>query len=289
MAVSHYFNNFSVVKINEQRMYEDLLCESIRITGHDIYYIPRENWDDTDLIFGENLSSKFERAYQMEMYISNVEGFDGDNELFTKFGLELREGSNFVVAKRAFDKYVPSNITGRPREGDLLYVPVMNRIFEVKFVEEELLFFAKGRRYPYIYEMRCELFRYNNEKITTGIDEIDEIDVTASYTIELVMGSIGNYNIGEIVYQGANLAYATASAKVGNWIPNDRKLHLVDIKGTFATTSNVIGASSNTRTTPTSTETQGDFVYYDFFNNKQIQTEANTIIDFSETNPFGIP
>lgn len=289
MATSHYFNNFSAVKINEQRMYEDLLVESIRIMGHDIYYLPREEWDDTDLVFGENMSSRFERAYQMEMYIANVDGFEGDNEFFTKFGLEIREGSNFIVTKRAFDKYVPSSITIRPREGDLLYVPVMKRIFEVKFVEEELMFFAKGRRVPYIYELRCELFRYNNEKIETGVDDIDQIDADASYTIELVMGGSGNYNIGEIVYQGANLTSAAATAKVGDWQPNERKLYLMDINGTFSTTANVVGVDSNTRTIPSSTDTLGDHVYYDLFNNKQIQTEANTIIDFTEINPFGTP
>ena len=270
-------------------MYEDLLVESIRIMGHDIYYLPREEWDDTDLVFGENMSSRFERAYQMEMYIANVDGFEGDNEFFTKFGLEIREGSNFIVTKRAFDKYVPSSITIRPREGDLLYVPVMRRIFEVKFVEEELMFFAKGRRVPYIYELRCELFRYNNEKIETGVDDIDQIDADASYTIELVMGGSGNYNIGEIVYQGANLTSAAATAKVGDWQPNERKLYLMDINGTFSTTANVVGVDSNTRTIPSSTDTLGDHVYYDLFNNKQIQTEANTIIDFTEINPFGTP
>jgi hypothetical protein len=225
----------------------------------------------------------------MEMYISNVDGFTGDNELFTKFGLEIREGSNFIVAKRTFDKYVPTTITIRPREGDLLFIPVMNRLFEIKYVEEELMFFGKGARTPYLYELRCELFRYNNEKIETGVQVIDDIDINASYTIELVLNGTGHYNIGEIVYQGANLTVATATAKVGNWDPNNRKIYLVDINGTFANGSNVIGASSNTRGAVTSSDTQGDHVYYDFFNNKQIQTEANTIIDFSETNPFGSP
>lgn len=257
--------------------------------GHDIYYLPRESWSDTDEIFGENLSSRFDRAYQMEMYIANTDGFSGDNELFTKFGLEIREGSNFIVSKRTFDKYVPSNLTIRPREGDLLFVPVMNRIFEIKFVEEELLFFGKGLRTPYIYELRCELFRYNNEKIDTGVEVIDDIDVNASYTIELVLSGTGNYNIGEIVYQGANLAAATVTAKVNNWDPNNRKIYLVDIKGNFANGSNIIGAVSNTNGVVLSTDTLGDHVFYDFFNNKQIQTEANNIIDFTETNVFGTP
>lgn len=289
MATSHYFRNFDLSKINEQRLYEDLLTESIKIMGHDIYYLPRESWSDTDELFGENLSSRFERAYQMEMYIVNTDGFSGENELFTKFGLEIREGSNFIVTKRTFDKYMPSSLTIRPREGDLLFVPVMNRIFEIKFVEEELLFFGKGLRTPYIYELRCELFRYNNEKIETGVNVIDDIDVNASYTIELILTGSGNYNIGEAVYQGANLAAATATAKVGNWDPNNRKIYLVDINGNFANGLNIIGTQSNTSGTVTSTDTLGDHIYYDFFNNKQIQTEANNIIDFSETNVFGTP
>lgn len=289
MATSKYFNNFSAVKTNEQYLYEDLLVESIRIMGHDIFYLPREQWEDTDLLFGENLSSKFERAYQMEMYISNVDGYEGDNDFFSKFGLEKREGINFILSKRTFDKYVPSNITIRPREGDLLYIPLQKRIFEIKFIEENLMFFTAGRRLPYIYELRCELFRYNNEKIETGVSEVDQIDSDTSYNIELTMGGTGNYNIGEVVYQGSNVAYASATAKVVNWEINSRKLYLMDIKGTFATTSNVVGADSNTRCTPTSTDTLADNVYYDFFNNKQIDNEANNIIDFSEINVFGKP
>lgn len=289
MATSHYFRNFGLNKVNEQRLYEDLLTESIRIMGHDIYYLPREAWTDTDEIFGENLSSRFDRAYQMEMYIANTSGFEGENELFTKFGLEIREGSNFIVSKRTFDKYVPTNIAYRPREGDLLYVPVMNRIFEIKFVEEELLFFGKGLRTPYIYELRCELFRYNNEKINTGVEIIDDIDASISYTIELQVTGTGHYNIGEIVYQGANLSAATVTAKVSNWDPNSRKIYLVDINGTVANGANIIGSSSNTRGSVYSTDTLGDHVFYDFFNNKQIQTEANNIIDFSEKNVFGTP
>ena len=289
MAVSKYFNNFSATKTSEQLLFEDLLVESIKITGHDIYYLPREAWEDTDLLFGENLSSRFERAYQMEMYISNVDGFEGDNDFFSKFGLEKREGSNFILSKRTFDRYVPSNITIRPREGDLLYVPVMKRIFEITFIEENLMFFSVGKRLPYIYELRCELFRYNNEKIETGVSEVDQIDSEVSYNIELVMGGTGHYNIGELVYQGTNILTANTTAKVSNWDGNSRKLYLIDIKGTFNTTSNVIGFDSNTRAIPVSTDTMGDHVYYDLFNNKQIDNEANNIIDFSEINVFGRP
>lgn len=289
MATNHYFRPFPGIKTNEQRLFEDLLGESIRIHGHNIYYIPREDWNDTDQIFGENMQSKFERAYLIEMYIANVDGYEGDGDFFSKFGLEIRENSNFVVAKRAFDKNIPSSITIRPREGDLLYVPVMTKMFEIKFVEEELMFFTKGNRVPYVYELRCETYRTSNEKFNTGVEVIDNVDVNASYTVQLTLSGSGNYFIGETVYQGTTLASANASAKVGNWDPSNNIIYLVETKGTFANSSNLIGNTSLTSRSVATSNTQGDYVYYDFFDNRQIQSEANTFMDMSEINPFGVP
>lgn len=271
-------------------MYEDLISESIRIHGHDIYYMPREDWKDTDEIFGENIYSKFERAYQMEMYVANVQGFEGDGDFFSKFGLELRDTANFVVARRTFNKYMPTNITARPREGDLLYVPTFNKIFEIKFVEEELLFFARrGSKVPYLYELRVEAFRYANEQINTGVEVIDDVEDKNVYAIQLNLSGSGNYNIGEVVYQGANLSYATASAKVSNWDSTNNKIQLINVKGDFVAAGNLRGVSSNTLKTISTTDTYGDYVYYDLFNNKDLQNQGNNFIDLSETNPFGTP
>lgn len=290
MPTNHYFRPFpGNVKTNEQRLFEDLLVESIKIHGHDIYYIPRETWSDTDTIFGENMQSKFDRAYLIEVYIANVDGYEGDGDFFSKFGLEIRENSNFILSKRSFEKIIPSSITIRPREGDLLYVPVMTKLFEIKFVEEELMFFTKGHRIPYVYELRCETYRASNEQFNTGVEIIDQVDVDASYTIQLTLGGSGNYNIGEIVYQGNTLNTATATAKVGNWEPTNNTIYLVEIKGDFSTTGNLVGSTSLTTRSVAASNTQGDYVYYDFFDNKQLQTEANTFMDLSEINPFGLP
>lgn len=280
MPVNHYFNHFSAIKTSEQRLYEDLLVESIRIHGHNIYYLPREDWDETDTLFGENVQSKFSRAYIMEMYIANVDGWQGDGDFFSKFGLEIRDNSSFVVSKRTFERYMPSTIARRPREGDLLYVPVMQKIFEIKFVEEELLFFSKGNKTPYIYELRTEAFRYANEKLDTGVEVIDDIDTQSSYTIEISLSGEGNYIIGETVTSGA------VSGVVGNWDSISKKLYLYDIVGQF-TTGNVIGMQSNTDMAIANTDTLGDFTYYDLSDNKLIDDEANTILDRTESNPFG--
>lgn len=290
MAVSNYFNNYSGVVTNEQRLLEDVVTESIKIMGHDCWYVPREGFDPTDPIYGENTKSKFERAYLMEFYLANVEGYEGDGDFFSKFGLEIRDTSNFICSRRTFERYVPSSIAIRPREGDLIFVPVLQKLFEIKFVEEELLFFSIGKRSPYIYELRCELFRYSQESINTGVEDIDHVEHTLGYAIEVnVTNGTGNYQRDEIVYQGANLAYATASADVREWNPLTNTMEIINVKGSFANGVLLIGATSNARYTISATDDMGDYLDYDTYDNRHIQTEANTFIDFSETNPFGTP
>lgn len=288
MPVNHYFQNYSAAKNNEQRLYEDLLVESIQIMGHDVYYLPRESWDQTDQIFGENVNARFEKAYKIDMYIANVDGFQGDGEFFSKFGLEIRDNSTFVVARRTFMKWIPANVTLRPREGDLIYVPLMNKIFEVTFVEDKATFYTSGNRLPVIYELRCETFRYSNENLDTGIPEIDEIEDQTTYTIEVELTGNGNYQIGETVFQGTDISNATFIATVSNWDGANNKIYLHDINGTVYSSNTLIGLTSNTRNQVTTIDTMGDHVYYDIFDNKLIQDEANNYIVI-EANPFGKP
>jgi hypothetical protein len=290
MATSVYFNNFSPSVINEHMLLEDLIVESIQIMGHDVKYMPREVYDATDDVLGESVNSKFTRAYGMEMYLANVEGYEGDGDFFSKFGLEIRDTSNFVVSRRAFEKYIPSQIAIRPREGDLIYVPLLNKIFEIKFVEEELMFFSLGKRQPYMYELRCEVFRFSNEDFETGDSEVDDLEHSAAYTILLNLSTgSGNYYQDEVVYQGSNVASATATAEVKHWIPDENKLEVINIKGAFNLNANIIGKLSNTRYVLASQDDLADLVDYDDSDNRIIQTEANTFIDLSEINPFGVP
>jgi hypothetical protein len=194
------------------------------------------------------------------------------------------------VSARAFNKYVPSNIATRPREGDLLYVPVMRKLFELKFVEEELNFFSIGKRNPYMYELRCELFRFSDENFETGVEEIDDVNAEASYTIELSLGNgTGTFYDGEIVYQGSNVATSNVKATVTDYDVATKKITLHNIIGTFATATNIRGVTSNAAYTVTSTDTLGDYVFYDDYDNKELQTEASLFIDLSEINPFGMP
>jgi hypothetical protein len=258
--------------------------------GHDCFYIPRDSYNGDDEIYGETINARFTRAYSMEVYLANVEGYEGDGDFFSKFGLEIRDTSNFVVSTRTFNKYVPTNIADRPREGDLLYVPVMRKIFEIKFVEEELNFFSIGKRNPYMYELRCELFRFSDENFDTGVEEIDDVEKDASYTIQLNLGTgSGNYLSGELVYQGSNVSTSNTKAIVTEFDPISKVLTLHNIVGTFATATNLRGNTSNALYVVTSTDILGDYTFYDDYDNKEIQTEGALFIDLSEINPFGMP
>lgn len=290
MATSVYFNNYSVGVINEQRLLEDLIVESIKIMGHDCFYIPRDSYNGDDEIYGETINARFTRAYTMEMFVANVEGYEGDGDFFSKFGLEIRDTSNFIISTRSFQKYIPTNIALRPREGDLIYVPVMRKLFEIKFVEEELNFFSIGKRNPYMYELRCELFRFSDEQIDTGVDEVDEVMSENSYTIQLTLGNgSGVFHDGEIVYQGTNLATSNVRATVTNYDTDTKKITLHNIVGSFATSTNIRGNTSNALYNVTATDELGDYVFYDQYDNRNLQNEAALFIDLSEINPFGNP
>ena len=290
MATSVYFNSFSPAIINEQRLMEDVIVESIKIMGHDVKYLPREAYDSTDDVIGESPQAKFNRAYTVEMYLSNVEGYEGEGDFFSKFGLEIRDTSNFIISRKTFERYIPSTVAKRPREGDLIFVPLLGKLFEIKFVEEELMFFSLGKRNPFIYELRCEVFRYSQEDFETGDEEIDDIEHLVAYTTELNLGvGSGNYYINEILYQGANLSSSAVSAEVKNWDWANNKLQVINIKGSFTNGSNVIGSSSNTRYTLTSYDDLADLINADDSDNRVIQSEANNFIDLTEINPFGVP
>jgi hypothetical protein len=140
--------------------------------GHDLYYLPRTRIED-DLIYGEDTYSEFNSQYFVEMYIKNVEGFAGQGDFLSKFNLEIRDQVTFTVARRTFNEEVGAYTSFvRPREGDLIYFPLNNKIFEIKFVEHEAIFYQLGALQT--FDLTCELFEYSNEIFNTGISQIDE-------------------------------------------------------------------------------------------------------------------
>lgn len=291
MATSQYFNNYPAAPTNEQFVVEDLIVESIQQFGADVFYCPRASLSEQDLIYGEDPGSLFDNAHPIEVYLSSVMGFEGQSEFFSKFGLEIRDPMKIIMARRSFNRHVPG--LSRPREGDLIWIPQLDNMFEIKFVESEKDFYQMGRRPPnfFFYEINIELYKFSNERFATGIEAIDALARNYSYTIQLTMGAgSGAYQVNEYVYQGANLSSATASATVKGWDRTAKILDIVNIKDVFAEGTAVKGNTSSANYTLTSYN-RDDFsgVTEELADNVRIENEANSWIDFSESNPFGDP
>lgn len=186
MALNPYFNNHDYKPT--QDLMEDLVEESIKINGINVYYIPRR-FVDLDQIFGEDSSSFFKDAIQIEMYMDNYSGFAGEREIISKFGLEIRDTLSLVVSKRRFQKESakfpvmsdrPVQISN-PMEGDLIWYPFTKALFEIKFVDTKEVFFQFGKLYT--YKLECELFKYSHESLDTGISDIDAIEDNISKSV----------------------------------------------------------------------------------------------------------
>ena len=212
----------------------------------------------------------------------------------SKFGLEIRDTDSFVLSRRSFLNTVPGELRMRPQEGDLVYVPVLHKMYEIKFVENELMFHSIGKRLPFVYEMRCEAFRGSQEPMNTGVQEIDNVAAENNYTMQLTVGnpiSEQDFLMGETVFQSANgnIHGAYAQAVVKEWFASNNNLYVYNVVGQFDTSANLIGSSSLANWHVISTDTMTDFNNYDLFDNRELNTDAGIILDLSETNPFGTP
>jgi len=285
MATSVYFNYQDASR--EQFLIEDMVIESIKNHGIDIYYIPRDSQSELDELFGDDPVKSYTSAYKMEVYLETFDNFKGNQEFFSKFGLQIEKGVELALARRTFERYIPFTTRNTPKEGDLIYLSVQEKLMEIKNVEEEKNFFQAGKVAAYMYGLSCETFKYNGEILTTGVPSIDEVADQNAFSIEFTMqaGGTSTYIDGEIVYQGASLAASTAKAYVRSWDKTNLKLVLRNIRGAF-TGATVIGVSSDAQWTLVSGNTQEDATEpYD--DNVRIETEADNILDWSETNPFG--
>ena len=280
MATNKYFNNFAYAR--EQDLVEDLTIESIKIYGHNVKYLPK-TISGIDHLFGEDKLLKYETAADVEMYVKNVEGFEGEGEFMSKFGVQLNDQLTLTVARKRFDQIRTEKLTtevgynylqesantdapsrqfltgnnhtesivletgttgvnaysitaNRPQEGDLVFFPLVNKIFEIKFVEHEDIFYQTGRLQS--YDLRCELFKYSSEQIRTGNTEIDSTETAG--TLDTLLYEL-------LLEDGDNLL-----EEEGDSLVQEYQLFTQDA-----------GA-----------------------NNSFFQSEGESIIDFSERNPF---
>jgi len=195
---------------NEQRLVEDLIIESLKIYGHDAYYLPR-TLVNKDTIFDEDELSKFTQAYPLEMYLDNVNGYEGQGDIFTRFGLEVRDQATFVLSKRRWEDMVLTSggtftQTTRPSEGDLIYLEKTKSLFEIRYVDFQNPFYQLNQ--IYVFRLTCELFEYSSEDLDTGIATIDAVETTYSqdmleYQIQLEDGGLWlKEDTGSIINEG---------------------------------------------------------------------------------------
>ena len=202
----------------EQKFMENLIVESIEIYGQNIYYLPR-TYVNKDTILNEVESSEFTQALQVRAYVNNVEGWEGQGELLSKFGIRIEDKTTFIFSRKKFEEKVDDNATlnveGLPNEGDLIWFPITKHLFEIKFVEVERPFYQLGK--GYVWECQCELFEYSDEEIDTGVAEIDAIETAFANAIKLIMdpGGTGDFTVGEDVVGDLFLATATATIDSG--------------------------------------------------------------------------
>ena len=270
MTTNKYFNNFTYGR--EQDTQDDLIVESIKIYGQDVKYMPRTLVKEDDL-FGEDILSKFETAVDLEMYIKNTTGFEGEGDFLSKFGLEIRDQVTFTMARKRWDQITTEKLidevgfnyqietantgaysnshslmletgsangysitSSRPNEGDLIFFPLNEKLYEIKFVEHEEIFYPHGKLYT--YDLACDLFQYSSQQLDTGNTAIDSLELS--------------YSADQLFYQFTLENGDTLTGEDGDYIVQEYRLETTD------------NAANN-----------------EFFTQQSLD-----FIDFSETNPF---
>lgn len=272
MATSTYFQKFS--HTNEQNLIDSIVIESIKIYGHDVNYILRSS-SNFDNIFQEDDLTSFSSQYPIEMYIKNVDGFEGEGDFVGRFGLEIRDQITFSVAQSRFQSL--NTGLSRPKEGDLIYFPLTKKLFEIQFVEHEAIFYQTGKLQT--YDLTCELFEYSNEDLDTGITAIDNIEKENAFQTKQTISTLSaNFTVGETVTGSQSSVTAEVVSNTSS------EIVIINMTGTFTNGETITGSSSG------STATIG-IITQEFVNDQQaentnIQTFSDSIIDFSENNPF---
>jgi hypothetical protein len=228
------------------------------------------------------------------MYLETFNDYGGQQEFFSKFGLQIEKTARVAVARRTFEKYVPRDLRNIPKEGDLIYLPIQRKLMEIRFVERDMSFFQLGKVEPYMYALSLETFKYNGEFINTGIEEIDAVCDESAISTDFVLnantyGSAATFARGEIAYQGADVANASSFGIVVEFDRPAGVLTLRNIKGSFANGVMIVGNTSGATANLLSYDILVTATPGEISDNKIIETEADSILDFSESNPFGEP
>ncbi|MGH7744862.1 MAG: hypothetical protein ACREQ5_08645 [Candidatus Dormibacteria bacterium] len=281
MPTNKYFSGYN--ETNQQQLYRDLIDEVVKLFGIDCIYIPRTSLSQPDLLFGDDPTKAYSGAYFMAVYIQNVDGFEGPGDLFTKFGLVINKQLRLLLGNTEFQTATTGSLGVRAREGDIIWMPNFQALWEIKFVNADRFFYAFGAKSFYGWELICEEFRYNNETITTGYDDIDNKvnDVTIGYQMQMNANGIGTFIINEKITQ----ANTNASAYVLSWNLPAQELEVKNLVGSFQPNNTVVGVTSNAHWTMSTIELAHN-VNDNLDDNLIVRNVANTDFDQSESNPL---
>ena len=282
MATNSFFTQGTT---GEQDLVGSLVTEQIKMFGKDVYYIPR-TLVNRDSVFEEDSLSAFNGAYLIEAYIEDATGFRGDGDMFSKFGVRIADQVTFIISRERFTAAVDDNaqliVEGRPNEGDLIHLPMANKTFEIQFVEHEVPFYQLGK--VHVWGLRCELFEYSDEDFNTGVAEIDAVEVNFAnaVTINVADGGTGDFVAGEIVTGGSS----NVTSEVKSWNSATRQLIVFNRSGTYAIPETLTGNTSGAAWTSATYNTLNN-MNSDTDQNFTLETQADAILDFTESNPFG--
>ena len=279
MATNPYFRKAVPA---EQDLIDDLSIEVIKINGFDMIYLPRTLVREDEL-FGEDRSpSRFTTGREIEMLVESVDGFEGDGEVFSRFGLEIKDNVSLLVARKRFETEFGDLGFLSPREGDLLYFPISGGLFEIDYVERENPFYQLNKIST--YKITCSLFRYSGEDFNTGWTVIDGVtsDHTQQYTTLVLGAGSGNYKEGETVIQGAG---STIAGQVQEWLSASTTLYVTGLTGEFQAGITVEGQSSGTEYLLGSSGVISHFAVNDF-DEDNLEFETENLFDFTDTDPF---
>ncbi len=366
MPTSPYFPTYYQGHSGEQGLIQDLVDEQIKLFGSDVYYIPKTVLADSTL--DEVRYTKYQEQFQIEMLLQNVTGFGDNAEFISKFGLRITDEILFRVSTRRWDEEVAANnptltIDSRPNEGDLLYFPITQDIYEIKFVGKEEPFYQFGK--IQFYAITAELYEVGQDDFDTGVAEIDAVEQLFDNAIKLFMdaGGTGDFTVGEEVVGDEFLAKATATvasggavsgititdggahykvatppsvtitggggtgatatatvsstgivngititsggtgyttapdvvidyspkdnrAEVKSWDSTTRALQVLNRTGTFTAAETITGLTSGAKWSPETFDTLNN-VSSNYDQNRAIEDDADNIVDWTESNPFG--
>jgi hypothetical protein len=291
---------FSQGTRNEQFLIEDIIIESLRIYGQELFYIPR-SLVSKDNVLGEDRLSQFKSAFPIEMYFENVDSFAGQGAFIQKFGLMIEQSATLVVARRRWDQMIGrfdvTQLPQRPCEGDLIYFPMTSSLFEIKFVQHQDPFYQLGKLY--VYKLQVELFQYSSEFIDTGIKEIDAFESLKTFstnttrsvhgeldTIHITNGGDNYTSTPTVVFTSSSGHGAAATAT----IDNGQVVGItIDNPGTGYQIAPVISFLGGGGTSAAAVATiHANIDKADSFgDNNTFREQGKTVMNFDESNPFG--